>query len=203
VSAASLEEVEPELRTQLLVRALTDMVISARTESSPPSPIIALGELMAAAFIGDLVSPAATGDPRTLAREQVETYGRSKETAGKHVRKAVYLCPLCSRSFGPRDGEMANADFIAKPESHTNRAIAHGPFGRIVICNGCRFERVLLQVLVGKAPAQTLVLLPHMNIGSGAGALLVQRVQEFVDAAKATMTGASTSRVTLGLTGLI
>jgi hypothetical protein len=158
---------------------------------------------MSEAFVGDLVTPALEGDPRERAQAQVEAYSRSKATAGKHVRNAVYLCPMCSRTFDLSEGEPARADFLPNPESHTNRAVAHRPFDRIVICNGCRYERVLLQVLVGKAPAQTLVLLPHMNIASGAGTLSVQRVVDFVDAATATMTGASTSRVTLGLTGLM
>ncbi|MCC6177390.1 MAG: hypothetical protein IT305_18990 [Chloroflexi bacterium] len=203
MAAAQMEEVEPERRTRLLVAALSGLVAQARAKSATPSPIEALAQQMSQAFVDDLVTPTVEGDPRERAQAQVETYSRSKVTAGKHVRNAVYLCPMCSRTFDRSEGEPARADFLPNPESHTNRAVAHGPFDRIVICNGCRYERVLLQVLVGKTPAQTLVLLPHMNIGSGAGALLVQRVQEFVDATKATMTGASTSRVTLGLTGLM
>ena len=203
LSVARLGELEPDQRTKLLVQVLSDVVSQVREATSSPSPAEALAEQMAAAFVGDLVAPGTLGDPRDLARAQVETYARSKATAGKHLRKAVYFCPLCSRSFDQSEGESAKANFIAKPESHTNRAVAHGPFDRIVVCNGCRYERVLLQVLVGKAPAQMLTLLPHMNIGHGAGALVVQKVQDFVSKAQATMLGASTSRVTLGLTNLI
>lgn len=203
LTATRMEEVEPEERTRRLVQALTEIVSQAREAADRPSPVETLGRAMAAAFANDLVSPAVVGDPRTAARSQVETYARSKATAGKRVRKAVYLCPLCSRSFNQDEGEPASADFIAKPESHTNRALAHGPFDRIVICNGCRCERVLLQVLVGRAPAQVLVLLPRMNIGRGAGALLIQKVRDWVTKAQGIMSDSSTSGVTLGLTNLI
>lgn len=183
----TIEELSPDQRTALLIDILVG--IANRGYSSTPNPPTrgTLAREMAAAFVQDLVRPAIQVDLAELARQQMEFYTASKPFAGKQTKKARYICPICNIPFS--EGTKASADFVDYPESHTNRAVAHGPFGYITICNTCKYERILRQLLLGERTAELIVILPRMNIGPGAGELLARKAHALYDRAYQFMIG--------------
>ena len=183
----TLEELAPEKRTELLIDTLATIANKVYEAIPSPPTRATLARKMAAGFIQDLVSPTPQIDLAQLAQQQMEFYGASKPFAGKQTKKARYVCPICNTPF--EEGTKAAADFIDKPESHTNRAVAHGPFGYITICDTCKHERILRQLLLGERAAELIVILPRMNIGPGAGKLLVRKAQALYDRAYALMVG--------------
>ena len=96
--------------------------------------------------MGDMIVPSQDMNPATLAAEQREAYGLSKPYMGGVGRRPTYLCSICNAAFS--SGTKAPADLVDKPESHTNRAVSHGGFDRLVICDTCRYERILRQLLL-------------------------------------------------------
>jgi hypothetical protein len=113
-------------------------------------------------------------DINELIKQQIEAYSKSKPFAGKQVQKAEYLCPICNIPF--TEGTKASADFIDNPESHTNRGVSHGGFGYVTICNTCKYERILRQLLLGNKPEEIVVLMPRMNISYGSGKILTDKI---------------------------
>lgn len=184
-SVGVLEELAPDKRTELLIDTLVQIAGCAAIQNPPTRANLA--KEMAAAFIQDLISPAAQADLVKSAHQQMEFYAASKPFAGRQTKKAQYVCPICNTPFA--EGTKAAADFIDKPESHTNRAVAHGPFGYITICNTCKYERILRQLLLGEQAAELIVIFPRMNIGPGAGEILVRKAQSLYEQAYALMTG--------------
>jgi hypothetical protein len=103
-------------------------------------------------------------------------------------------------------GTVAAADFLDKPESHTNRAVAHGAPGSIVICNACKFERFLQQLLLGDRVQRVLVLMPRNHIGRWSGEMLYRQALDFGERAQQMMsveTRNPNEQVTLSLTNVI
>nr|MBC7245030.1 hypothetical protein [Chloroflexota bacterium] len=204
LSVTKVEELEPKERTELLIDTLTNIAnqVYAAIEQ-PPTRATLAGE-MAAGFVQDLVHPVEKVDLAELARHQLEFYAASKPVAGKELKNAQFLCPICNSPF--ESGTKAKADFINKPESHTNRAISHGPFGYVMICDTCKYERILRQLLLGERAKELIVIFPRMNIGPGAGELLVRKAQALYDKAYAIMTGETTDpdqRIWLAFTPII
>jgi hypothetical protein len=200
----TVETLPDDVRTRSLVDVLTDIADKVYATNPNAPSRLQLAKTMAEAFISDLVQPTETGtDVRTLAKQQLAFYSQSKPDAGREARGASYLCPICNDPF--QEGTKASADFIDKPESHTNRAVAHGRFGHVMICNACKFERILAQLLLGGKPAEVIVLFPRMNIGAGSGTHLVEAVQRFADDALQIMLGSTDpdDRLTLALTNII
>lgn len=187
LSVGVLEELAPDKRTELLIDTLVQIAKRGCAAIPNPPTRATLAQEMAAAFIQDLISPAAQVDLVKSAHQQMEFYAASKLFAGKQTKKAQYVCPICNTPFA--GGTKASADFIDKPESHTNRAVAHGPFGYITICNTCKYERILRQLLLGERAAELIVIFPRMNIGPGAGEILVRKAQSLYERAYALMTG--------------
>jgi hypothetical protein len=158
---------------------------------------------MSSSFITDLVAPAPLPDFAEVAELQREYYSISKKFAGKKVRKAVYFCPICNIPF--ESGTQAKADFVDKPESHTNRATAYGGFDKIFICDACKYERLLRQVLLGEKIQEVMVLMPRRNIGREAGATLVRRAKALYDKLYVVMMGETDDpdvQVSMSLTGI-
>jgi len=187
LSVTTIEELEPEKRTQLLIGTLSGIVNRAYAAIPDPPSRASLALEMAVSFIQDLISPAAQVDLANLARQQMEFYAASKPFAGRQTQRARYVCPICNTPF--EKGTKASADFINHPESHTNRGIAHGSFGYITICNTCKYERILRQLLLGERAAELIVIFPRMNVGPCAGELLIQRARALYDRAYAFMVG--------------
>jgi hypothetical protein len=187
INIAHIEEVAIEKRIELLIEILVQIANTVYTSiPSPPTRENSAYE-MATSFIQDLVSPAAQVDLAELAKKQMESYNDSKPFAGKQIKKARYLCPICNMPF--EGGTKAAADFIDNPQSHTNRGVAHSPFGYITICDTCKHERILRQLLLGERASELIVIFPRMNIGPGAGELLVHKAQALYDRAYTLMVG--------------
>lgn len=184
---AAVEELASEKRTGLLIDVLVELANYGYAAITNPPTRAILAREMASAFVQDLVHPAPEVDLKELAHQQLESYAVSKPFAGRQSRNARYMCPICNTSFA--EGTKAAADFIDKPESHTNRGVAHASFGYITICNTCKYERILRQLLLGRRAAELIIIFPRMNIGPGAGELLVHKAQALYDRAYMLMIG--------------
>lgn len=185
----TVETIPPEERREALIDLLNSIAQKIYTTIDQPSPRDKLSQAMAEAFIKDLQQPTTVDDIISLTQQQLENYARSKPFAGKESSKGIYFCPICNAPFDPKSGVKASADFIDNPQTHTNRGVAYGSFGYIMVCTTCYYERLLLQILLGSRPAEMITLLPRLNLGPGKGERLVRKVQEWVEAAKGRMRG--------------
>ncbi len=158
---------------------------------------------IAARFADDLVHPARLQDVRLLAQMQQRAYTQSKPEVFRD-RATSRLCPLCNAQF--ERGTAATADFVDKPDSHTNRAVSHGRTGKVVICDACKYERFLAQLLLGEKVGRVLVLMPRMHIGYWTGQSFRAEALRFYEQAYDLMTnstGDPSKNITLTLTNLI
>lgn len=185
----SVRQISPQLRTERLVLRLSEILETVCGTHSIASPRVDLARKMSKAFSTDLVVPCINSDWREVALHQKENYSVSKSSAGKLSGKAFYLCPICNSSFSSKLGIKAGADFIEKPESHTNRASSLTSFDAIIICNVCYFERLLLQMACGLKPQELIFVIPQLNLGPRHGELLVERVRKWVAAAQLQISG--------------
>lgn len=165
--------------------AIAEKVYAAVPEANRPTR--ATPEQIAKCFMMDLVHPAPQLNLTELVEQQILAYAATKMNARKD--KGAHLCPICNTTF--EGGTIAKADFLANPESHTNRAVSHGNPGSIVICDVCKFERFLQQLLLGSKVADVLVLFPRMNIGHSSGEMLRQKAIQIWEAALLRMTEAN------------
>lgn len=186
-----VEELPDQTRMQTLIEVLDGIArkVYALAGSSPRDR---LSQDMAGAFVLDLVLPTVNGDVQAHAQEQLDHYVRSKPFAGRESAKGAYLCPMCNAPFTVKGGIKASADFIDNPQTHTNRGVAYGRFGYIMVCTTCYYERLLLQILLGGRPKELVTLVPRLNVGPGRGEHFVQKVQEWVEAARGLMRGEDT-----------
>ena len=136
-------------------------------------------EQIARCFIPDLVHPAPQLDLSELVFQQLEGYARTKMNARRN--QGAHLCPICNVAF--EGGTESKADFVDNPDAHTNRAASHGGGGKIVICDACKYERFLQQLLLGSKVSEVLVLFPRMNIGHSTGEVLRQKAITIWDTA--------------------
>lgn len=188
---AKVEELPDQTRLDVLIDLLDTIAQQVYAAIDRPSPREELSKGMAQAFIKDLLSPVSGGDIQSLAERQLAHYRQSKPFAGKESRRGIYLCPVCNIPFDVKGGKKASADFIDNPQTHTNRAVAHGAFGYIMVCMTCYYERLLRQTLLGGRPAEVITLMPRLNVGPGKGEQFVRKVGEWVAAAQAQMRGES------------
>lgn len=197
-----VEELPSNTRVQVLINLLVGIADQVYAKINRPSPRDVLAEDMARAFISDLIQPAESTDVQKFAERQLEYYERSKPYSGKESAKGTYFCPICNNPFDPDKAVKASADFIDNPQTHTNRGVAHGSFGYVMVCMTCYYERIIIQILLGSRPAELIVLLPRLNFGPAIGGDLVRKVWEWVEAAKGLMrgqTGELDSGFSLGL----
>ncbi|RJQ46056.1 MAG: hypothetical protein C4534_03450 [Gaiellales bacterium] len=187
----TVETIHPDERQEILINLLDGIAQQVFTAIDKPSPRAALSQKMAEAFSGDLLKPTAVGNVQALAQKQLDHYARSKPFAGKESAKGIYFCPICNAPFDlkKKEGIKASADFIDNPQTHTNRGVAYGSFGYIMVCASCYYERLLLQTLLGSRPAEMITLLPRLNLGPGKGKQLIRKVREWTETAKAQMRG--------------
>lgn len=158
---------------------------------------------LATVFVGDLVHPTPIQSLAELSRQQATAYTASKP---RMLREGIAprLCPICNAMF--QRGTVASADFLDKPESHTNRAVAHGSPGRVIICDACKFERFLQQILLGERVKRVLVLMPRNHIGRWSGEELQRQANSFGEQARNLMsldTNNPSEQVTLSLTNVM
>ncbi|HRQ42247.1 MAG TPA: hypothetical protein PLD25_30375 [Chloroflexota bacterium] len=130
-------------------------------------------------FMVDLIYPSPKWNLAGLAQVQLQANTDTKVNA--RTAKGWHLCPICNQAF--EGGTEAKADFIDKPDAHTNRAPSHGRSGKIIICDACKFERFLQQLILGSQVSDMIVLFPRMNIGHGSGEILKRKVSEIWDRA--------------------
>lgn len=205
--AATVEELSPESRTELLVQQLTFIAGHIYSQIKNPPTRVSLADEMASRIMQDLVHPASSFDLAEFAKLQLIHYCESKPYVGKEIRGAKYTCPICNVPFDPSGGKKAPADLIANADAkHSNRGVSHGALDGIVICNACRVERVLRQLLLGERAKELIVVFPRMNIGPYAGDILVRKAQQMYDRAHALMLGHTDDpdrRVWLPLTRVI
>lgn len=187
VATSTIEELSVESRTKLLIEILTKIAEQVYASIQEPPTRAILATQMAKAFISDLICPVTKIDINKLVNQQMEYYSVSKQFAGKQSRNASYLCPICNIPF--KSGTKAKSDFIDKPESHTNRGVAHGPFDYVNICDTCKYERILRQLLLQERASEFIVLLPRMNIGHYTGGLFVQKAKSLYLKALSIMAG--------------
>jgi hypothetical protein len=153
-----VEEIPDQARVEILVGLLDHIAQSVYASISRPSPRDELSNSMSESFARDLVYPTAIAEVRSLARLQLEHYAASKPFAGRESAKGKYLCPTCNAAFTLDDGRKASADFIDNPQTHTNRGIAHGSFGYIMICATCYYERLPFALNLAQALVEFLAL---------------------------------------------
>ena len=171
-------------REAILVDALAGIagkVYAAVPEANRPTR--ATPEEIAQRFLVDLIHPAPSLDIEELVIQQITAYSETKANARKD--KGLHLCPICNQAFD--GGTKAKADFVGNPAGHTNRAISHGGGGQIVICDVCKFERFLQQLLLGSHVTDILVLFPRMNIGHSTGEILRRKAIQVWEAASRRM----------------
>lgn len=202
-SVETLEELGSATRLEVLLQVLEEIARQIYSEMEEPPSRTALANYMSGSFISDLIAPAPLPNFADVAELQQEYYSISKKFAGKKGRKAIYFCPICNIPF--ESGTQAKADFVDKPESHTNRATAYGGFDKIFICDACKYERLLRQVLLGEKIQEVMVLMPRRNIGREAGATLVRRAKALYDKLYVVMMGETDDpdvQVSMSLTGI-
>ena len=175
-------------REGILIDTLVDIADKVYTAIPAENrPTRATSEDIAQCFMPDLIHPSPKLDLDELIAQQIQAYGQTKANARKD--KGLHLCPICNQTFD--GGTKAKADFVGNPEGHTNRGVAHGGAGQIVICETCKYERFLQQVLLGSQVADILVLFPRMNIGHSSGEAFRRKAIQIWDKALIRMTEAN------------
>lgn len=198
-------ELAPDEQVQTALITKLDEIARAVYEELPESqrPVRINPTQIAQCFQADIIRPAPPLDPRQVAEQQRNAYLNSKPEAMRE-RQAARLCPICNSPF--QSGTAAAADFVAKPDSHTNRAVSHGFTGKVIICDACKYERFLQQLLLGEKVARALVLMPRMHVGYWAGQTFSREAHRFYDEALTLMSNSTTDpneHVTLALTNVI
>ena len=183
---SKIEYLEDTKREEILIDTLVDIAnkvyIAIPAENRPTR---ATPEDIARCFMPDLIHPSPQLNLDELIAQQMQAYGQTKANARKD--KGLHLCPICNQTFD--GGTKAKADFVDNPEGHTNRGVSHGRAGQIVICEACKYERFLRQLLLGSQTADLLVLFPRMNIGHSSGEIFQQKAIQIWDKASIRMTG--------------
>ena len=175
-------------REEILIDTLVDIANKVYTAIPAENrPTRATSEDIAQCFMPDLIHPSPKLNLDELIAQQIQAYGQTKANARKD--KGLHLCPICNQTFD--GGTKAKADFVGNPEGHTNRGVSHGGAGQIVICETCKYERFLQQLLLGAQVADILVLFPRMNIGHSSGEEFRQKAIQIWDKASIRMTKAN------------
>lgn len=185
----SVGELPDDVRMECLIKLLSSIVQTVASECGIKAPLDFQVNAMTDSFLADLLEPEEVRDICAIVNEQLEHYAKSKPFAGKDSAKAVYLCPICNQHFGPAESKKSSADFVDKPESHTNRAVSHGAFSTIMICRACYCERMLLHILLGERPREIITILPHHNLGPRRGASLIHGIKTWIEKSQQVMRG--------------
>ena len=193
-------------RISLLIEKLNHIYKEVIEEILPeefrPQLISASG--IANGFMNDLLYPISNTNINSFIEKQLSSYGESKPAAKKET--GTHLCPICNQAFG--DGKEVKVKLVANPEAHTNRAISHGTAGHVVICNICRNELSIQQIILGSqnTPPSMIVIFPKMNISYQSGNLLQEKIKRLWSEAYLMMsekTTDPTQKIDLSNTGTI
>ncbi|MBM3176158.1 MAG: hypothetical protein FJ022_07965 [Chloroflexi bacterium] len=204
---ATMELAPDNVRTEKLIDVLAGIASEVYTNLPEEyRPTRAAASELSGYFMSDLIHPAPQTDPRMLAEMQLRAYEQSKVNA-KRTGDIPHLCPICNQHF--TKGAIAIANLVGKgADAHTNRAVAHGksPIPRVLICNTCKYELFLRQLLLGSQTTGLLVLFPRMNIGPWSGDALRRmalQIQEYAGQLMSNSTTNPDEGITLSLTQVI
>ncbi|WP_028307045.1 hypothetical protein [Desulfitibacter alkalitolerans] len=199
----SVEELSDDKRKKLLIKTLAYITKEAYDNvENKNRPYGLKPKKVAGVFLKNLIYPAKQVRLMEIVNSQIDGYKTTKALARK--AQGEHLCPICNQYF--KGGTNAKADFVNKPESHTNRAPSHGPPGYVVICDNCKFERFCMQILLGVKPPHTIVIFPRMNIGYYSGEDLTKNANDLWERLTSLMSGETkdpTNKVSFSLTGNI
>jgi hypothetical protein len=171
-------------RSDLLIEQLGSIFERAIADfPAEQRPLPLTPHAFANAFSRDLVHPSQGICTPEDARQQLRHYCAGKEST--KTAKGLHLCPICNEAFFV--GRPAKADFLDKPEQHTNRAPAFGSGAPVVICAPCRLDRIFGKLVAGLRPALTFVVYPRHNVGREVGRNILERAREFMRRASAFM----------------
>jgi len=193
-------------RISLLIEKLNQFYKDAIEEILPEEfrPQLITPSTIAEGFMGDLLHPMPETNIIAFVAKQLSSYEESKPSAKKE--KGKHLCPICNQAFD--EGKEVKVKLVASPEAHTNRAISHGTGGHVVICDICRNELSIQQIILGSqnTPPAMIVIFPKMNISYQAGNLLQEKIKRLWDEAYLLMSEKSTDplqKINLSNTGSI
>jgi hypothetical protein len=190
LGVSKVEYAPDSTRRRVLIATLSNIANTVYTAMpNEERPQRATPEEIAKCFMMDLAHPSPILDLNELVAQQLQAYAQSKENARRKL--GHHLCPVCNQWF--KHGTEALEDFVPSAVSHTNRAVSHSSTsGRgIVICDACKFERFLQQLLLGSKVEEVLVLFPRMNIGHSGGEVLRQKAIRIWEAALTRMSEAN------------
>ena len=130
-----------------------------------------ISEKMAVDFASDIVYPLKK---EINFKEELKYYRESKLNMKKET--GVHICPICNKHFDR--GKKTTGDIVDSPETFTNRAVSHGKLGKIVICESCRSEIYLKQILTQHdGPLdKTIYLFPQFNFSQQLGKEFIDKV---------------------------
>jgi len=163
----SIENLEKRKRLNILRELLNWIWQGIGIKNKPERKI---SQKMAMYFSDDIVYPSMK---KVDFSEELKYYKESKSNMKKE--SGIHFCPICNRFFDR--GKRTTGDIVDNPEAFTNRAISHGKPGKIVICETCRSEIYLKQILTNKYNGsldKTIYLFPQFNFSQQLG-------KEFID----------------------
>ncbi|HEC79168.1 MAG TPA: type I-D CRISPR-associated protein Cas10d/Csc3 [candidate division WOR-3 bacterium] len=143
-----------------------------------------ISEKMAKDFTEDIVYPLRE---KINSVEELKYYKKSKLNTKKET--GIHLCPICNRFFDR--GKKTTSDIVDNPEAFTNRAVCHGKAGKIVICEACRSEIYLRQILtkINGPLDKTIYLFPQFNFSQQLGKQFIDKVFRIKQRAESLMSG--------------
>jgi len=176
-----IKELNKEKRIDILIKLLIYIWGNISVKKKPKRKI---SEKMAYDFLNDIIYPAK--EEVNFAKE-LEYYEQSKSNMKRE--SGSHLCPICNRFFDK--GKKTTSDIVDNPEAFTNRAISHGNPGKIVICESCRSEIYLKQILTKhNGPLnKTIYLFPQFNLSQQLGKEFMDKVFSIKQRAENLMSG--------------
>lgn len=191
-------------RGRLLIDVLVSIAerIYTQIESPPSQEKVATN--MAEEFLQDLIFPSKKQKSiKEHAQKQLEYYKKGKHNLYSDT-DSEHICPICNSQFNT--GNQGFADFLNKPNSFTNRALAYKSVSNPLICKICYFENILKQILLGGKCFEKIILLPNLSLGYYGGQELVKKANNLMNEARKYMTNSSENpdqRITFNLLDLV
>jgi len=164
---STVGKLKPIIRKEVLCEILLYIWNQIEEENKPERKI---ANKMANDFLFDIQYPVTDYFECKL---QLENYGESKQNSKREA--GIHLCPICNSKFNR--GKLSTADIVSNPEGFTNRARSHGKAGKIVICEKCRSEIYLKQILLnGRSFNKTIFLIPQFNLSNQIGIKFLEAI---------------------------
>jgi len=164
-----VKDLKQPTRKKILIDILTNIWKQIDFDKKPHREI---SNKMSVDFIKDIISI----EQEDIIKIELEYYKQSKINSKKE--SGCHICPICNAHF--LMGKKTTADIVQNPEGFTNRAISHGKSGKIVICEACRSEIYLRQIILGNVNFQkSIYLFPKFNASQLMGREFYEKVDIF------------------------